>query len=296
MRLGLLYSRVRPEERMIMEAASAQGVEIVPIHADSLVLDVSNGELPEAFRGIDMVLDRCLSHTRALALLRALELWGVPCCNSWSVRELCGDKLATNLALAAAGVPVPNARLGFGEAGGVEAVEQLGYPAVLKPLVGSWGRLLARVNDRDAAEAVIEHRVSLGSHHHGVVFAQEHIEKGGRDLRIFVIGDEVACAIVRESDHWVTNTARGASVQALAVGSELGELCLAAARAVGGGALAIDVFESPRGLLVNEVNATMEFRNSVEPTGVDLPGLLVRHALNEVCTSANDELCSGGVR
>ena len=294
MRLGLLHSRVRPEERMIMEAAQRQGVEVVPIHVDSLVLDVSSTEPNDAFRGLDAVLDRCLSHSRGLALLRVLEAWGIPCCNSWSVRELCGDKLATNLVLAAAGVPVPRAQLGFGEEGGLAAIEAVGYPAVLKPLVGSWGRLLARINDRDAAEAIVEHKVSLGSHHHGVVFAQEHVEKGGRDLRVFVIGDEAVCAIERRSEHWVTNTARGASVAAHTIDPELASLCVAAARAVGGGAVAIDVFESARGLLVNEVNATMEFKNSVAPTGVDLPGLLVRHAIDASRGAYVEALCSGG--
>lgn len=294
MRLGLLHSRVRPEERMIFEAARNLGVDVVPIHVDSLVLDVSSTDRHEAFRGVDVALDRCLSHSRGSALLRVLETWGIPCCNSWSVRELCGDKLATNLALAAAGVPVPHARIGFGEEGGLAAIEDLGYPAVIKPLVGSWGRLLARVNDRDAAEAIVEHKVGLGSTSHGVVFAQEHVEKGGRDLRVFVIGGEAVCAIERKSEHWVTNTARGASVAVHCVGSELANLCTSAARAVGGGAVTIDVFESARGLLVNEVNATMEFRNSVAPTGVDIPGLLVQHALEVGRAARNVALVAGG--
>jgi [lysine-biosynthesis-protein LysW]---L-2-aminoadipate ligase len=294
MRIGLLHSRVRPEERMLFDAAIRSGVDSVPIHVDSLVLDASCAEPSAPFRGLDAVLDRCLSHSRGLALLRVLEGWGIPCCNSWSVRELCGDKLATNVALARAGVPVPRAQLGFGEDGGLAAVEALGYPAVIKPLVGSWGRLLARLNDRDAAEALIEHKVSLGSTAHGVVFAQEHVEKGGRDLRVFVVGDRVACAIARRSDHWVTNTARGASVEAHAVDAELEALSLSAARAVGGGAVAIDIFESERGLLVNEVNATMEFRNSVAPTGVDLPSLLVRHTIDVARSAYTAALCTGG--
>lgn len=294
MRLGLLHGRIRPEERMILDAAARHGVDVEPIHVDSLVLDASSPEAPAPFRGVDVVLDRGLSHTRSLAILRALEAWRVPCCNTWSVRERCGDKLATNLALAAAGVAVPRATVGFGEEGGVAAVESVGYPAVVKPLVGSWGRLLARVNDRDAAEAVVEHKVGLGSHHHGVVLAQEHVDKPGRDLRVFVLGDRVACAIARESSHWITNTARGARVRAHAVDADLEDLCLRAARAVGGGALAIDVFESDRGLLVGEVNATMEFRNSVAPTGVDLPRLLVEHAASFAREAWTEALVAGG--
>ena len=148
---------------------------------------------------------------------------------------------------------------------------------MLTPPTGSWGRLLANVNDRDAAEAILEHKTVLGGYRHGVFYLQEFVAKKGRDIRSFVVGDRCVAAIHRSSDHWITNTARGATTSNCPVTSELAEVSLATAEAVGGGILAVDLFESPDGLLVNEVNHTMEFKNSISVTGVDIPALVVDH-------------------
>jgi [lysine-biosynthesis-protein LysW]--L-2-aminoadipate ligase len=156
----------------------------------------------------------------------------------------------------------------------------MGYPVILKPVIGSWGRLLARINDRESAEAVLEHKEVLGGYQHSIFYIQEMIRKPGRDIRAFVVGDECICAIYRASEHWITNTARGGKASNCPVTPELNTIAVNAAKAVGGGVVAIDVFEDPnRGLLINEVNHTMEFRNSIEPTGVDIPGRVADYAL-----------------
>jgi [lysine-biosynthesis-protein LysW]--L-2-aminoadipate ligase len=154
----------------------------------------------------------------------------------------------------------------------------MGYPVVLKPLFGSWGRLLARINDRHAAEAILEHKKTLGGYVHGVFYIQEYIDKPGRDIRSFVVGDETVAAIYRNSPHWITNTARGGEAANCPITGEIDDLSRAAARAVGGGAVAIDLLEDPDGrLLVSEVNHTPEFRNSIDTTGVDIPGRIIDH-------------------
>jgi [lysine-biosynthesis-protein LysW]--L-2-aminoadipate ligase len=150
---------------------------------------------------------------------------------------------------------------------------------VLKPDVGSWGRLVTKINDRDAAEAVVEHRSVLGTSQHTVFYIQEYVEKPDRDIRAFVVGDRCVAAIYRTSDHWITNTARGGSVSNCPITHELADASVGAARAVGGGVVAVDLLEGPNGLLVNEVNHTMEFKNSVEPTGVDIAAEIVSHVL-----------------
>src|SRR5439155_22919190 len=182
-----------------------------------------------------------------------------------------------------AAIPTPRTLLAFEQHTAVQAIEMLGYPVVLKPITGSWGRLLARINDRDAAEAVLEHQETLGSYQHHVHYVQEHIAKPQRDIRAFVVGSRTICAIYRTSEHWVTNTARGAVASNCPVTPELDNLCVRAAQAVGGGILAIDVLEDPqRGLLINEINATMEFRNSIAPTGVDIPSAMLDFILSSV--------------
>lgn len=280
MRIGLLHAVIRTEEKLILAAFARRGVEVERFHVERLAIDLGSPSAPGIFDGLDALLERCVSHSRALAALRVLHAQGIPCVNPWHVADVCGDKLSTNLALVRAGVPCPRAKVAFTPEAALEAIEDIGYPAILKPAVGSWGRLLAKVNDREAAEAVLEHKSTLGTYHHSIFYVQEHIQKPGYDIRAFVIGDEVLCAVARNSGHWITNTARGATTRNYPVTDALREICLAAAYAVGGGVLAIDVFELPDGrLLVNEVNYTMEFRNSLEPTGVDVPARIVQFVL-----------------
>lgn len=275
--VGFLQSRVRVEEKLLLAELEKRGVEIVRFDDRQLVLDLSHPE--SAMVRCDVVIERCINHLRALYTLRVLNDWGVPTVNSYDVANICGDKILTSTALERANVPTPRTLIAYTPESALAACEELGYPVVMKPAVGSWGRLLARVNDRDAAEALLEHKVTLGSFHHGAFYIQEFVRKPGRDIRSFVVGDQTICAIYRNSPHWITNTARGGSANNCPVTDELDALSRAAANAVGGGVVAIDLFESERGLLVNEVNYTMEFRNSIDTTGVDIPSRIVDYVI-----------------
>ncbi len=277
MRVTLLHSRIRVEERLLLDELERRGIDVRPLHADETVIELTSDRDPGR---PEILLDRCLSHTKAAAIVRAFEAQGVECINPSRVIETCGDKLQTTAALARAGVPSPRTLAAFSYEGAVEAAERLGYPLVLKPTVGSWGRMVSKINDRDALDAVLEHKAHLGGVQHGVIYLQELINKPGRDIRAFVVGDETICAIVRHSEHWITNTARGGRAEAFPVTDELNEICVRAAHAVGGGVVAIDLLEDPeRGLLVNEINSTMEFKNSIAPTGVDIPARIVDFVL-----------------
>jgi len=274
-RIGLLYTVIRRDEKLLLAALAQRGADTVSID-ERQVSAVIDGRPPVE---VDVLLHRGLSHYQALPLLQLFEHAGVPCVNGSSVTSTCGSKIATSLALEAHGVPQPAVRVAFGPEAALAAIEELGYPVVVKPDVGSWGRLVTKVNDRDGAEAVLEHRSVLGSSQHAVTYIQQYVAKPGRDIRSFVVGDRCIAAIYRTSEHWITNTARGGVVTPCPATGEVAELSVAAARAVGGGVVAVDLLESDRGLLVNEVNHTMEFKNSVEPTGVDIPGAIVDHVL-----------------
>jgi [lysine-biosynthesis-protein LysW]--L-2-aminoadipate ligase len=281
MRLAILTSRIRVEEKLLFEALRQRAIDFDVIDDGELLLDLAHAE--ERWQAYDAVLCRSVSQSRGLAVAYVLEHWGIPVFNAPSVTATCNDKLLTTLALLRANVPTPRTMLAFAEQTAIRGIEELGYPAVLKPVTGSWGRLLARINDRDAAEAVIEHQETLGSYQHHIHYIQQYIAKPQRDIRAFVLGDRTICAIYRTSEHWVTNTARGAVTENCPVTPELDELCRRAARAVGGGILAIDLLEDPeQGLLVNEINATMEFRNSIAPTGVDIPQAMLDYVLSHV--------------
>lgn len=281
MKIGVLCSRIRVEEKLIFAEFERRGLAFERINDQNIVFDLNNGDYP-----YDVILERSIEHNSALYTLKILNDAGVPTVNTYQVADTCGDKFKTTQALIKAGVPTPRTRLAFTPEAAIQAIEELGYPAVLKPCIGSWGRLIAKVNDREAAEALLEHKQILGSYHHSVFYIQEYIPKrADRDIRAFVVGDDCIGAIYRSSEHWITNTARGGKAANCAVTPALADICIGAARAVGGGLVAIDVLEDNDGqLLVNEVNYTMEFRNSIDTTGVNIPGLIVDYTLSAART------------
>jgi [lysine-biosynthesis-protein LysW]--L-2-aminoadipate ligase len=277
LKLGVLYSRVRVEEKWIFAAMEKRGIDYERLDDRAISFDLEN---PEPWRAFDAVLERSISYTSGLYALRLLNSFGIPTVNTAAVAEVCGDKLTTSAMLAKAGVPQPRNMVAFTPEAALDAIEAFGYPVVLKPVVGSWGRLLAKINDRDAAEAVLEHKATLGSVQHSVFYIQEFIEKPGRDIRAIVIGDRVLTAMYRMSEHWITNTARGGEGELCPITPEIEELCLRAAKAVGGGVLAVDLVEHPqKGLVVNEINHTMEFHTMQPVSGIDIAGEIVEYVV-----------------
>ncbi len=277
MKIGIILSRVRVEEKWLLEAFEKRGIAYERIDDRESVFDISQ---PDAWVSFDVILERSISFARGLYATQILNSWGIPTVNMAHVAATCGDKLATSSALARAGVPQPRIKVAFTPEAALQAIEELGYPVVLKPVIGSWGRLLAKINDRDAAEAILEHKETLGSYQHSIYYIQEYIQKPGRDIRAFVVGDQTICAIYRNSSHWITNTARNGQGENCPVTPELNDLCVKAAHAVGGGVLAVDVLEDPqRGYLVNEINHTMEFHTLAPTTGVDIAGIIADYTI-----------------
>ncbi len=277
--VGMVYSRVRNDEKMLIEAAQRKGIHLTPVFDDEVVLDIHANRLP-----YDVVLERSVSYYRGLYVLKFCHGQGVPAVNEYEVALRCGDKAETSLLLARAGVPTPPVRVAFTPESAKKAIAEIGYPAVVKPTMGSWGRLLARVDNEDQADTILEHREALANPIQQIYYVQGYVDKNGRegghrDIRAFIVGDRTIAAIYRTSPHWITNTARGGKATVCPVTDELNDLCVRAATAVGGGVLALDVMETPDGFTVNEINHTMEFKNSVAPTGVDIPGAILDHAV-----------------
>ena len=275
MKVGLLCSILRKEEKLLLQEFRSRGVAPEIVDDRELIFRLDSRHLD-----FDVVLERSVNHSRALYSLKVLNDWGIRTVNRYPVAETCGNKFLTSSALLRNRIPTPRTVMAFTPKSALKAIEELGYPVVLKPAVGSWGRLLSKINDREAAEAVLEHKDILGSYQHSVFYIQEYVPKSGRDIRSFVVGDETICAIYRYSSHWITNTARGGRAENCPVTPEIDRLSKAAARAVGGGVLAVDLFESESGFQVNEVNYTMEVRNSIHTTGVDIPARIVDYVLN----------------
>jgi [lysine-biosynthesis-protein LysW]--L-2-aminoadipate ligase len=269
---------VRVEEKWIFASLERRGLDYERLDDRMVHFDLDD---PEPWRQYDAIMERSISYTNGLYACRIFNIWGILTVNSAAVAEACGDKLITTALLAKAGVPQPHSRVAFTPESALETIEAMGYPVVLKPVIGSWGRLLAKVNDRDTAEAILEHKATLGSVQHSVFYIQEFIRKPGRDIRVVVVGDKVITAIYRKSEHWITNTARGGEGELCPVTPELEEVSLKAAQAVGGGVLAVDVIEDPeRGMLVNEVNHTMEFHTVQPLSGIDIADTIVGYTVD----------------
>lgn len=276
-KIGLLHTTIRADEKLIIDAAKRHNIELSIVDVRGEILDPLHHQYD-----FDVVLERCVSTVKGMHAVEFFENIGILAVNSSAIANICENKFLTSVILAKNKVPIPEFALVFGEESAKQAIVEMGgYPVVIKPVSGSWGRLIARINDEAALEAVIEQKTVLGSPHHHAIYIQKYIEKPGRDIRIHVIGGKVIAAIYRESNHWITNTARGAQASVCQINKDLETIAKKAGNAIGNGVLGIDVFETKNGYVVNEVNHTMEFKNVQRVTGIDIAG-----AILDFCISA----------
>ena len=273
MQIGLLYSRIRKDEKLLLAELRDRGHEVTKIDVRDQQFNVAHA--PEAFEGVDLVLDRCLATSRSLYATRFCESYGIPVVNAPDTAEVCADKVRNSLALEEAGVPTPNTDVAFTKEAAMESIEDFGYPCVLKPVIGSWGRLMAKIDSRSAAEAVLEHKATLGHYEHKVFYVQEFVEKPGRDVRVVATDGDPVAAMFRSSDHWLTNAAKGAETDAFDLDDEAKDLVERASDAVGGGLLGVDLMETGDSYTVHEVNHTVEFKALDDAVDVDVPAAVV---------------------
>ncbi|RLG95722.1 lysine biosynthesis protein LysX [Candidatus Bathyarchaeota archaeon] len=279
--ISLISDRIRWDEKALINAASRMRVDLKLIDPKGIFINVSGGldEIKDSFG--DVAINRCISYFRGLHITAILEKAGLEVINPFDVSLICGNKVFTNLALMEAGVPIPKTLLAFTGDGALKALDEIGFPAVMKPVIGSWGRLIALVKDKDSAQAIIESREQIHNALLQIYYVQEYVNRPPRDIRILVIGDEAVAASYRYSpkDDWRTNVARGGVSKPCRLTDDLADLALRAAKAVGGGVLAVDCMESPSGILVHEVNGTVEFRGLCSATQVDIPRKIIEYAV-----------------
>lgn len=280
MKVSITFDRLRWEEKALNDAAEAAGLEASLVDAKSLLFEVPKRR-PELG---DVVLQRCISLYRSLLLSQALEGSGLRVINSHSVAEVCGNKLTTSIALAKAGVPTPRTYLALSSEAAEVAAEELGYPLVLKPFVGSWGRMVTVVRDRATLLALMEYKEELASPIEHMYYMQEFIERPPRDIRAIVAGDNIITSVYRYAPEgeWRTNVARGGTSKAFKPDEELRETIMKAAEAVGGGVLGVDAMEAKSGYVVHEVNNTVEFKGAQSAVDIDIPAKIVQYVTQTV--------------
>lgn len=284
MNIGILYSRIRRDEKLLLSELRDRGHEVTKLDIRTLRFGLS--EPPEALTACDLVLDRCLATSRSVYATQFIEQYDIPVVNDPETAAVCADKAKNSLALAEAGVPTPRTEVAFTKDAAMEIIEEFGYPCVLKPVVGSWGRLMAKIESESAAEAILEHKATLGHYEHKVFYIQEFVAKPDRDIRVLAVDGEPVASMVRSSDHWLTNAAKGATTNEFELDDAARDLVARASDAVGGGMLGVDLMEmdgesgsssekTESDYTVHEVNHTVEFKSLDEATSVDVPAAVV---------------------
>ena len=276
--VSVLYDTIRWEEKALLEAGKKKGIDIKMVDCKKLSLDLDQ-KITEDY---GTVLQRCVSYYRNVHSTAALEGMGVNVINCLKTGVFAGNKLYTHMLLKKHGVPTPYASVAFSKEAALESLERNGYPKVIKPTVGSWGRMISKINDRDSAEGIIEGRESMYPIYQ-IHYLEEFVERPPRDIRAIMVGDKVVAAIYRYSGDglWKTNMALGGRAEKCEVTGELEEICIKAKNAVDGQIVGVDLMESKeKGFVVHEVNNTTEYKNTVRVCEVDIPSLMIDYALN----------------
>jgi [lysine-biosynthesis-protein LysW]---L-2-aminoadipate ligase len=276
----VIYDKIRFEEKALYDKAKKKGLRAQIVDAKTITIDTEIKR--KALQLGDVILQRSISHFRGLYLTACLEYLGFMVINKFRVGETCGNKLMTSLTLAKYRVPTPKTYFTFSAESAIEVINKTGFPLVLKPIVGSWGRGVFPLRDEEVANMIVEMREEDDSPLARIYYVQEMIKRPPRDLRCIVVGDKVVAAIYRYSaeNEWRTNVARGGKAEVAPITNELEDIALKAAKAVGGGILGIDLMEDEeRGLLVHEVNNTVEFKGASNVSDTDIAGAIIEYAL-----------------
>ena len=272
--ITVLFDTIRWEEKALLEAGKKKGINVQMLDCKKLSLDLDQDK-----ENFGTVLQRCVSYYRNVHSTAALEGMGVNVINSLNTGIFAGNKLYTHMLLKKSKVPTPYASVAFSKEAARETLDRQGYPKIIKPTVGSWGRMISKLNDRDAAEGIIENREAMYPIYQ-IHYLEEFVERPPRDIRAIVVGDKVVAAIYRNSEHWKTNMALGGRAEKCEVSNEMEEMCIKAKDAVQGQIVGVDLMESKeKGLVVHEINNTTEYKNTVRVCEVDIPSLMIDYAL-----------------
>ena len=277
MRMGIILSRIRMDEKRLIAEANLRDVEVVPLDNKALVFELEHCHLD-----MDVVLERCVDHHRAVYALTILESWEIPTVNSQAVVETYGNRLLTSLVLNEKGVPTPELRMAFTPDSALDAMEDIGYPVVLKPVEGPEGQLISRIQDKYTARTVLEHKRILGAYHHSIFFMQKYIEMPGYDIRAYVVGDQTVAAMSVLTDHWISPIAAGGLMADYPVSEELNELAVLAAQAVGGGIMVVDMIKTKDAWYVVEIGPATGLTEASELTGVNISGHIMDYVVKTV--------------
>ena len=278
----IVFDRLRAEEKMLQKEASELGHDALML--DAKITQINTDSKKEDYNFGDVVLERCVSYFRGLHFTASLEFMDIPVLNKFEVANICGNKMFMTLLLKKNNIPTPKTYFSFSSESAAENLEKVGFPLVIKPVIGSWGRGVMPLKDKDTMEAVFEIRDITDSPHDRIYYLQELIKRPPRDIRVITVGDEPIAAMYRKSSGgFKTNIALGADPELCEITKEMEDMAVKASKAMGGGILGIDMMEDDeRGLVVHEVNNTVEFKGLAKVAERNIPKEMVEFALNYV--------------
>ena len=281
-KICIVFDRLRTEEKLLQKKAEELGYETSMI--DAKITSFDTDSKPENFDFGDLVLERCVSYYRGLHFTACLEFLDIPVINKFDVANTCGNKMITSMLLKKNNIPTPKTYFSFSAETALENFENIGYPLVIKPIIGSWGRSVMPIKDKDTAEAVIENRQVTDGPQDRIYYLQEMIDRPPRDIRVITVGDQAVSAMYRKSSGgFKTNIALGADPELCQITKEMEDLCEKTSKAVGGGILGIDLMEDKeRGLVVHEVNNTVEFKGLVKVSEKNIPKEMIDYAVRNI--------------
>ena len=278
----IVFDRLRAEEKMLQKEASELGHDALML--DAKITQINTDSKKEDFDLGDVVLERCVSYFRGLHFTSSLEFMDIPVLNKFEVANICGNKMFMTLLLKKNNIPTPKTYFSFSSESAAENLDKVGFPLVIKPVIGSWGRGVMPLKDKDAMEAVFEIRDITDSPHDRIYYLQELIQRPPRDIRVITVGDEPIAAMYRKSSGgFKTNIALGADPEICEITKEMEDMAVKASKAMGGGILGIDMMEDDeRGLVVHEVNNTVEFKGLARVAQRNIPKEMIEFALKHV--------------
>ena len=281
-KICIVFDRLRTEEKLLQKKAEELGYETSMI--DAKITSFNTDSKPENYDFGDVVLERCVSYYRGLHFTACLEFMDIPVINKFNVANTCGNKMITSMLLKKNNIPTPKTYFSFSAETALENFENIGYPLVIKPIIGSWGRSVMPIKDKDTAEAVIENRQVTDGPQDRIYYLQEMIDRPPRDIRVITVGDQAVSAMYRKSSGgFKTNIALGADPELCEITKEIEDLCEKTSKAVGGGILGIDLMEDKeRGLVVHEVNNTVEFKGLVKVSDRNIPKEMIEYAVRNI--------------
>ena len=277
MKVGILCSKIRIEEKLLFREFAKRNIEPVQIDPRKIILSSDTHD----FDGVDLVLNREIGQTRAELIVDYLEAMGVKTINSGAATTLCNNKILSTQILEQKGIPVPVTKIAFSQSMALQAASEIGYPIVIKPVWGSWGRLVSKISSESDLEAIMDHKEGLGGPQHSIFYIQQYIKKPDRDIRVFVIGGVPVAAMYRASTHWLTNTAKGGIPQKLDLNKDIIDLCKNIVDVLGVEIAGVDLVEHDNKYLVFEVNTTPEFHGLNDVSDVNIAKLMVEYIIKQ---------------